>query len=412
MPRRFLPSRLEGIEDIENYQLGGFHPVSIGDCYAQQRYRVVHKLGYGGSSTVWLARDQTGPGRLVTLKVMRADASSGDALVIPEMLRAALPASVDIQTVDDHFVVQGPNGSHLFMVSPFAGPSILAMSDCPGRTSGSRRLRADLARKVAKQTATAVYHMHRAGVVHGDLTTSNILFALSPDVLKWSDADLYASLGEPETEKVRTRDGSPRPPSAPAELVAPIDNSSLTNASFLQERVVLCDFGQSYTAASPPQGYKPATVFNYLSPEARFEARAGLEADVWALGCAVFEMRAGFPLFESFFGSDEDILTQTVEMLGRLPEPWWGAFVEEQARAGVWLKGAQSGIRERLREIGAQDDAPAVGEGKMIEPFGVRLREGEVELLGDLLEKMLKYRPEERIKIDEVIRHPWFDFTD
>lgn len=171
-PRRFLPTRLQRTEDLESYRPGGFHPVSIGDCFAQGRYKVVHKLGHGGSSTVWLARDQQGPGRLVTLKAMRADASSSPpseipTLAIPEMLQAALPPSVGIQTVEDHFLVKGPNGSHLFIVFPLAGPSIVAMSDCPGRTSGSRRLRADLARKVAKQITTAIYHIHRAGVVHG-----------------------------------------------------------------------------------------------------------------------------------------------------------------------------------------------------------------------------------------------------
>lgn len=73
-----------------------------------------------------------------------------------------------------------------------------------------------MAREVVKQTATAVHYMHCAGVVHGDITTSNILFAPSPRVLKWSDVDLYAILGEPETEEVRARDGTHRPPSAPA----------------------------------------------------------------------------------------------------------------------------------------------------------------------------------------------------
>ena len=169
--RRFVPSQMDDVEDVECYRQGGFHPISIGDCFAQGRYRVLHKLGSGGSSTVWLARDQggTGQGSLVTLKAMRADASNirAPALTISEFLRAARPSCTGIQTVDDHFFVQGPNGSHLFLVSPFAGPSVLAMSDSPGRVAGSRRLRADLARKVAKQIATTVQCMHQAGVVHG-----------------------------------------------------------------------------------------------------------------------------------------------------------------------------------------------------------------------------------------------------
>ena len=97
------------------------------------------------------------------------------------------------------------------------------------------------------------------------------------------------------TEKVRTHDGQPRPPCAPAELVAPIDNARLTDPSFLQESVVLADFGQSFVAASRPPNYEPATLPNYHPPEARFEGRASFEADVWSLGCAIFEIRSGFP---------------------------------------------------------------------------------------------------------------------
>src|SRR5258708_87233 len=55
---RFIPSRLYNIEEIEDYQPGGYHPISIGDTFDQGRYRILHKLGFGGSSTVWLARDQ------------------------------------------------------------------------------------------------------------------------------------------------------------------------------------------------------------------------------------------------------------------------------------------------------------------------------------------------------------------
>jgi serine/threonine protein kinase len=44
----------------------------------------------------------------------------------------------------------------------------------------------------------------------------------------------------------------------------------------------------------------------------------------------------------------------------------------------------------------------------MFEPTGSRLPEEEVHLLDDLMSKMLKLRPEERITMDEVVRHPWF----
>lgn len=41
------------------------------------------------------------------------------------------------------------------------------MLDSPGRVSGSRCFRGDLAKKVAKQTATVIHCMHNEGFVHG-----------------------------------------------------------------------------------------------------------------------------------------------------------------------------------------------------------------------------------------------------
>lgn len=430
---RFIPSRLDYIENVENYQPGGYHPISIGDVFDQGRYRILHKLGYGGSSTVWLVRDQRegkDRGRIAALKAMRADISSQSPsdtpeLTIPRKLIQSLPPShsADFQTVDHHFLVQGPNGTHRFLISPLAGPSVFAMSDSPGRVAGSRRLRADLARKVAKQTATTLHHMHCAGVVHGDLTTSNILFRISPHVIGWSDAEVYAHLGDPETEGVVACDGKPRGPHAPAMLVAPIQNDRISHASLLQEATIINDFGQSYVAAYSPPSYEPGTLLSYRPPEARFEGHVGFKADIRTLGCAIFEIRAGFSLFESFVGSDVEVLKQTVETLGQLPDPWWDAFEQrafwfgedgqpmseqDQERAGTFLTAYRTSIRTKLLEIGEQGDLPYGYEGPMIENPGVRLPEEEVDLLADLLQRMLKYRPEERIRIQDVIRHPWF----
>ena len=44
-------------EDMTQYRLSGFHPVSIGDSFKDRRYQVIRKLGFGVYSTVWLCRD-------------------------------------------------------------------------------------------------------------------------------------------------------------------------------------------------------------------------------------------------------------------------------------------------------------------------------------------------------------------
>lgn len=45
-------------EPLHRYQKGGYHPVHIGDLLNNGRYKILHKLGWGGYSTVWAARDQ------------------------------------------------------------------------------------------------------------------------------------------------------------------------------------------------------------------------------------------------------------------------------------------------------------------------------------------------------------------
>jgi hypothetical protein len=45
-------------EPLHRYGRGGYCPVTLGETLKSGRYKVLHKLGWGGYSTVWAARDQ------------------------------------------------------------------------------------------------------------------------------------------------------------------------------------------------------------------------------------------------------------------------------------------------------------------------------------------------------------------
>ena len=162
--RRYQFSDLDDTENVELYRPGGLHPVRIGDVFANGRYKVLHKLGHGGSSTVWLARDQrpqsSVSATLVASKILFADRSckSKDEIpdfVFPSKLGAFAsaehsPARHNVLIIKDDFMEEGPNGMHLRTVSHLAGLSVASMSRSGIKFAGSKRLRADLARKVAK----------------------------------------------------------------------------------------------------------------------------------------------------------------------------------------------------------------------------------------------------------------------
>lgn len=203
-------------------------------------------------------------------------------------------------------------------------------------------------------------------------------------------------------------------------MVIAIDK--MTRSPFLQENIVLGDFGQSYFTAARPADYHPATIINYVSPEARFDDRAGLEADVWGLGLTIFAIRTGAHLFSDFMASTRTVLVEMLQTLGRPPERWCKKIKEHDGSKDdsgsddqehpLVLKNIVSTapLRDILRDVGSEDEPPMEGEddGPMIEKTGTRIPDEEVELLGDLLGKMLKYEPEERITMEEVVEHPWF----
>ena len=49
---------VEDAEPFSGYRAGGYHPIHLGERYGDaRRYKMLHKLGNGTYSTVWLAED-------------------------------------------------------------------------------------------------------------------------------------------------------------------------------------------------------------------------------------------------------------------------------------------------------------------------------------------------------------------
>ncbi|KAK9241731.1 kinase-like domain-containing protein [Lipomyces tetrasporus] len=310
---------------IKNYRSGGFHPVSIGDSFASGRYRILHKLGFGGFSTVWLARDEHSH-RLVSLKIIIAEASktSNELKILQYLKESAIrhPACGHILSVLDHFTIEGPNGSHTCLVSPFDGPDLAQISHNPGQPAGSRRLRGFLARKLAWSRSWRYLMLaitaDLALILHLDLTPPNVLVQLT-HVDSWSDQDVYELLGFPVQDQVRAWSGEVLGQSAPKYLVEPAILSKLESKWFT-EKALLVDFGKSFMLQAPPTN-GGGIPMSYCAPEVYFEGKASVWSDIWALGCTIFEIRAGEQLFGSFLGGPHEVIRHIVQTLGKLPEP-------------------------------------------------------------------------------------------
>ncbi|KAH7403682.1 kinase-like domain-containing protein [Cadophora sp. MPI-SDFR-AT-0126] len=313
-----------GVPRVEtlNYRPGGFHPVHLEDVFKKGRYIVVHKLGHGGFATVWLARD-TVRNRYVALKILAARLSRD----CPEVkILRRLKKSEDhqgkthVMSMLDHFWVEGPNGRHLCVVSEVGGPSIKQFNDCPGFIRGTRRLRGDLARKVALQATEGLAYIHSTGIVHGDFTAANLLLKLA-NIDEWTLEEIHGRLGEPQTHVLHRAAEQAGEYSTPRYTVNAI-SMSLVNARWLSDQIMIIDFGIAFLEDESPIAI--GTPKNYCAPEFNFKSPRSISSDIWALGCTVFEIRAGASLFQyRGIPNRDQMLIATVKILGKLPDVWW-----------------------------------------------------------------------------------------
>lgn len=136
------------------------------DDVLHNRYQIFDKLGYGGYSTVWLARDICA-NRYVALKVGIADVSSQETNILQALAQHYGPSCASVHPGRDaiplpldEFEVSGPNGTHKCDTMTPAQCNLKDASFC-------HLFPLEVTRALSYHLTLAVAYTHQQGYVHG-----------------------------------------------------------------------------------------------------------------------------------------------------------------------------------------------------------------------------------------------------
>ncbi|KGO64501.1 hypothetical protein PITC_099610 [Penicillium italicum] len=159
-------------EPLHRYRRGGYHPVTLGECLKAGRYKVLHKLGWGGYSTVWAARDQRLEQTYVAIKISIAETEYNRdtrELQTLKVLASHHPRLKHTVHMLDDFDLKGPNGSHKCLVYELLGPNVPDIIDV---NFPDGRLPSKLAKIIAKQCLIGLDSLHQRKIGHGGKSLS------------------------------------------------------------------------------------------------------------------------------------------------------------------------------------------------------------------------------------------------
>ena len=233
------------------------------DLRAIAEYTLYGELGRGGMGAVYLARHAT-TGRQVALKLMLPrSAANADA-------RARFQREVRLTRMLSH-----PNIASLYDDGFADGAFFFTSEYCEGgsldklleRRGG--RLPAREAVRYAIEALEGLDYAHRKGVVHRDLSPSNILLARRPGLTATADDDRPGYDDRPQPDD--------RPP-----YLAKVADFGLAKAF---DRAGLSGLTRSGTTAGKPWYLSRQQVLNFKD--------ASYDVDVWALAACLYRALTG-----------------------------------------------------------------------------------------------------------------------
>ncbi|KAF7552431.1 hypothetical protein G7046_g7410 [Stylonectria norvegica] len=345
-------------EELPDYRVERFYPVHLGEVF-QDRYQVVAKLGFGSSSTIWLARDLR-EHQYVALKIYVYTSLFHREIPVYEHLGPKIRASSHVgshklRRLLDTFEVTGPDGKHMVLVLQPAQMSLRDFKTVFIKTGGFKE---EFVRGAIIELLGALDFLHtEAEVLHTDVHPGNLLLGLD-------DNDLLRRLED-------------------KELTSPVTRKPVSPQHF----------GEARIGPGPHAG--DIMPLEYRAPETLLYIGWSYSVDVWSVALTAWDLLGPKRLFTAR-DDDGDLydaahLAQLIAALGPPPSEFLARNKERASdfwdEKGKWLELAP------------------IPTDRTLEALETRLEDSSGFL--KFLRKALTWIPEERATARELLEDPW-----
>jgi len=312
----------------------------IGGDLLARRYRLIDRVGAGGMSVVWRARDEV-LDRLVAVKWLGSELADDDLfrdLVRREAWATARIKHPAVAAVYDYGEVPGVDGqSRAYVVMEMLDGESLSQRLRLGRLPWREAV------AICAEVADALAVTHDQGVVHRDISPDNVM--LTSSGLRVFDFGIAAPIGEPDDDATGSTFGTPA-------YVAPerLDGQPAQTATDVYALGVLLHEMLTGQPPFPEDTWDPSAALNNR-PAPRPRGVAGLPAAVARLcqRCLSFNPELRPPARE------------VADRLAAYARPWWQGRMALAAGAALILTVAVLAILLGWGPLGARPtSAPAV----------------------------------------------------